>query len=171
MKKSEVAMLFAVIVFYDQRIQFDEGKLEAWHLALDDDMPFEYGRKIIVDYYSENTSAIMPANLNEKWRSHRRYVRELDLQEKNRNRLESEQNKAVPIPPDIKAKLLATLGISAKDDSALAVECDFCEAPIGKRCKTPNGIEFTVGVAHPSRYEKAKDATVEENQRKDSSQL
>lgn len=104
MKKSEVAALFAVIIFYDARVQFDEGKLIAWHMALDEDMTFEFGRSAVIKHYADTTTAIMPAMINEKWRSHKQLQR--DIARSENQRLQMQAVESVPIPEDVKRELL-----------------------------------------------------------------
>ena len=143
MKKSEVAALFALIAFYDARVQFDEGKLEAWNLALDEDMPFDFAKSIIVNHYADLTTAIMPANLNEKWRIARRDYVKRDFNDKMAVEREQANSVAVPCPPDIREQLLKTFSTLSKT------------------------------IANPSRTQKAggTDATVAGNQRESASNL
>lgn len=65
MERSDVARLFAYACFYDGRLQADEGKILAWHEALDSRMTLDWARKFIIGFYSiNNKTMVTPADFN-----------------------------------------------------------------------------------------------------------
>jgi len=86
-KKSEVALLLTMTKSFDDRVSVDEARVEAWHAALHFSMDFDTAKQLVIDHYAERTNALMPAHLNEAWRTVRR--RQIEQEQAKQRALES----------------------------------------------------------------------------------
>lgn len=70
MNASDVADLVTFINTFDARIEPTRDKVEAWALALNADMSYEFAHNLIVGHYASQTDAIMPADFNSAYKKH-----------------------------------------------------------------------------------------------------
>ena len=71
MNRSDIATLHALITTLDGRFQVDELKVEAWYETLDDDLPFQIAKTIVINHYGDTADYITPSHLNKTWRTMR----------------------------------------------------------------------------------------------------
>lgn len=105
MTPADAARVLAVAGTFDARLrppspEDADARAMAWAAALSPSMTPEYAQRAVVAHYADRTDAVMPAHLNERWKSYR--ARELD-QEQSRRMLEAPPG--VPMPPEVKAAL------------------------------------------------------------------
>lgn len=150
MKPSEVAALLSMIVFYDPRIQYDEGKLAAWSSALVDDMPLQFAREAVNNHYAKSREAIMPADINEAWVIELRS--EMGRWKKEQFELEMAQAEAEAVPPDsdLVRDILSTMLKFTPE--VVKIPCPHCGAGVMERCRLKNGQILTKSHAHPARF-------------------
>lgn len=109
MTPDDAARLLAVAGTFDPRLrpptpEDAQARALAWAAALHSQMPQAWAQQAIIDHYSETTDAVMPAHINNRYRSYR--AREA---EKEASRRALEQPEGIPMPPEVKEKIRAFL--------------------------------------------------------------
>lgn len=103
MNPQEVAMLLTMSAAVDDRIDPDQMRIAMWCETLTKSMPFDFAKSFLIKHYSKQKSVMMPADFNEAWRiEHNK--REAERADRE---IEASRNFAVPIPPEVKKRLLA----------------------------------------------------------------
>lgn len=72
MTPAEVAALLTAAKSLDDRVTPDKPRTAGWCATLDPDMTFDDARGFLVDHYRTETRAVMPADLNMRWRAAKR---------------------------------------------------------------------------------------------------
>jgi len=77
MTPAEAGRVLAAAAVFDGRLnppsrEDAAARAIAWAQALRADMPADWAMRAVVEHYGSQTSAVMPAHLNEKWRAVRR---------------------------------------------------------------------------------------------------
>lgn len=67
MNASDVSDLLDFVSTFDGRITVTEQRCEAWALALNKDLPYDFAHSIIVKHYASDSTAITPADFNSIW--------------------------------------------------------------------------------------------------------
>jgi hypothetical protein len=78
MKRSDIATLLGFAAVFDGRIQVDEVKVEAWHLALASSMTYEFAKEAIAKHYAYEKDVVAPYHLNNALRTEKKSRTELD---------------------------------------------------------------------------------------------
>lgn len=156
MRRSEVAMLLTMAKATDDRVTVDEGRVEAWHWTLDQEMDYEFAKKAMLKHYANHTDPVMPADINELWRiekDNRDRIKEHEAWVRERKELEATAVDGRPYLAQIMEKLT---GINNEVRLAvMGVSCPRCHANPGIRCTNIDGRQMQHSFAHPSRFEKA----------------
>ena len=79
MSPSEVASLFVMLSFFDNRHQADEGKILAWHQTLLPEMDLPFAKTFISKHYGKTEAMIQPSHFNNEWRRIRNDARDRGL--------------------------------------------------------------------------------------------
>jgi hypothetical protein len=154
MKRSEVAMLLTMAKATDDRVTVDEGRVEAWHWTLDQDMDYEFAKAAMLKHYAHHTDPVMPADINDLWRIERDYRRTKAEQQAWREQQKQLESAAVDARPYIESIMEQLTGISGeKRRAALSIRCPHCGAPKGQRCLGIDGRTLTRTYAHAVRFE------------------
>lgn len=93
MNASDTAKVFAYACLFDGRLQADEGKIMAWHTALDPEIPFEWAKYFVGLHYSRTDAVIQPSYFNKDWRIKRDREREKQRTESFFKELEDTKSK------------------------------------------------------------------------------
>lgn len=72
MTPAEVAALLTAAKSLDDRVTPDKPRTAGWCATLDEDLTFDDARTFLVDHYRTETRAIMPADINIRWRAVKR---------------------------------------------------------------------------------------------------
>lgn len=76
MNYQETERLLGAIMQVDDRITVDKFRVAAWQEILDEDITYDFAIKVVKDHYGAETKAMMPAHVNQAWRSIRKAERE-----------------------------------------------------------------------------------------------
>jgi hypothetical protein len=107
MTPAEVAALLTAAKALDDRVTPDKARAAAWSAVLDHDLELEAARAALIEHYRVEVRAVMPADINTRWRAEKRRRAEARQSEAMRRELESSQG--VPMPPHIR-KMIRELG-------------------------------------------------------------
>jgi hypothetical protein len=99
MKKIEIGQLLAAAKSLDPFIKGDNNQTNAWLAVLDSDMPFEFGRKIVVQHYRNTDQTIKPVIFIRAWQAERNL--------KNWDKAEGNPTNHVPATPQAVSKFVA----------------------------------------------------------------
>jgi hypothetical protein len=115
MTPSDAASLLAVASSLDPRLTPPSkadgvARATVWSAALDDDIPVDKARGIIVMHYRESTEAIMPAHVNRAWRQHRKQFLEAERRDMDAKAAAQQAAIAVPMPESIRQHLRVITG-------------------------------------------------------------
>lgn len=154
MKRSDIAMLLTMVKATDDRMTVDEARIVAWHYTLDQEMPYDFARKCVVDHYSNSRNTIMPADINERWRIHRDNEERKAAQDRWRDEQRALEAASVDGRPYIQELMERLTGIPTELRlKVMSVECPRCSAKPQKRCVGMDGNQLTKTYAHQARYE------------------
>lgn len=106
MDANDAAKVLAVAATFDQRhrppSEADaDARAMAWASALNKKMPTDFAIRAVVAHYQDHTESVMPAHLNERWRTQHR----LEVEREQQRALQS--RRGVPMPPEVRAQILA----------------------------------------------------------------
>lgn len=109
MSPDECARILAIAGTYDSRLtppsRADaQARSVAWSKALHETMPVDWAADAVVDHYANQTSQLMPAHLNQAWKSSRRAAAERRAAE-----TALAASDGVPMPEHIKAEITRIL--------------------------------------------------------------
>lgn len=114
MTPAEAATVLAVAATFDARLRpptEEDSRLraQAWAATLDLDMPVEEARALVNDHYRNFTDCLMPAHLNQLWRTRKRKLSESFHSELTMKSISAAEQVAVPMPPHVRQQLDAML--------------------------------------------------------------
>jgi hypothetical protein len=110
MEIREVLVILAMASTYDARLTAgdDSEKLnrgKAWHAALDKDLTYEQCREYVIAHYAEHKTALMPADLNLRWRKHKAHNRPIETTKQLVRQIEADRSRATGMPQRVREQL------------------------------------------------------------------
>jgi len=150
MKKSEVALLLALVQSGDRRT-VGEADVEMW-FAVAGEVPLEFAKQAVIAHFSEKPGMwLEPGFIVSRWKDFRRdqFERSDEMREARQAALDARLVEAVEelgeafTPPKFQRR---------EGPNPLNVACPGCKASIGRACTIPN--THTITKPHPSRIEK-----------------
>jgi hypothetical protein len=110
MELKEVLVILAMASTYDARLTAggDEEKLnrgKAWHAALDKDLSYDQCRQYVIDHYSDYKTALMPADINLRWRKHKTHNRPIETTKQLVKQIEADRSRATGMPQRVREQL------------------------------------------------------------------
>lgn len=110
MTQQEVLIILAMAATFDARLTAgdDTEKLNrsrAWHAALDKDLSFQDGKQFVIDHYADHKSAIMPADINLRWRKVRAHNKPIEQTKQLVRQLEADRSRATGMPESVRVQL------------------------------------------------------------------
>lgn len=82
-------------------------RAQAWASALDDAIPVEVAREIVIDHYRRNTTVLMPAHVNAEWKRIREMRWLSEMTSMHRNEVQERREKSTPMPISVREALKA----------------------------------------------------------------
>lgn len=110
MTPAEAATVLAVAATFDARLRpptEEDSRLraQAWSATLDADMPAEQARALVNEHYRNFTDCLMPAHLNQLWRTRKRKLSETFHSELTMKSITAAEEVAVPMPDHVRQQL------------------------------------------------------------------
>jgi hypothetical protein len=110
MTQQEVLIILAMAATFDARLTAgdDTEKLnrsKAWHAALDKDLSFEDAKQFVIAHYADHKTAIMPADINLRWRKNKAQNRPIETTKQLVRQIEADRSRATGMPQRVREQL------------------------------------------------------------------
>lgn len=143
---------------YDGRKPPSQAQTDAWFEgAKRGNWTFDEARSAVHEHYSRSTDWIMPAHVSAIVRAARAERIDRDADQRERSRAAGVDAAGRARVAEIVAQLAAKLGMPTDpdhDEARRLIECSWCKAGIGERCRNPRtGKPLRQAAGHEARIE------------------
>ena len=110
MELKEVLVILAMASSYDARLTAGDdaeklNRAKAWQAAIDRDLSYEQCREYVIAHYSDHKTALMPADINLRWRKHKAHNRPIEATKQLTSQIKADRSRATGMPQKVREQL------------------------------------------------------------------